>query len=183
MKGQTQDLKVEGLVHEVGDFTLHADFSVARGERAALIGRSGSGKTSLLRVLAGLEAPRSGRIWLGESEITREPAAARQVGLVFQDAALFPALSVLENAIFGLRVRGVSRSSAREQGLEWLDRVGMRAMGDLPVTRLSGGECQRVAFIRALIWRPRLVLLDEPFSALDTELREILRFSIFPRRR
>lgn len=171
------DLQVLEVSFDLGEFRLEANFRIASGERAALIGRSGSGKTTLLRVLAGLERlpPRSGRILLGGDDITERPTRFREIGFVFQDAALFPALSVLENAIFGLRVRGAARKEAEALGLEWIERVGLKKLARAPVQRLSGGERSRVAFIRALIWKPRLLLLDEPFSALDAELRTVLR--------
>jgi putative spermidine/putrescine transport system ATP-binding protein len=172
------DLEVRGLARDVGDFRLTADFIVASGERAALVGRSGSGKTTLLRMLAGLEAPDRGGIRIGERDITRLPPRRRSVGLVFQEPALFPALNVLENAAYGLRMRGIPRREREERALEWLRKLRMESHARSPVHRLSGGERQRVAFIRALIWQPELILLDEPFSALDVELREILRHEL-----
>lgn len=169
------DLKLVSLRKKVGDFVLEADFTVKGGERAALVGRSGIGKTTLLRLIVGLETPEQGQIFLGTSEITPMPARERQIGMIFQESSLFPELSVLENAEFGLKVRGRPRDERRAQVLEWLDRVGMKKDADREVTHLSGGEIQRVAFVRALIWKPRALLLDEPFSALDQGLRHVLR--------
>jgi ABC-type Fe3+/spermidine/putrescine transport system ATPase subunit len=173
------DLRVEGLLKYLGDFALQADFSIGVGERAALLGKSGSGKTTLLRVLAGLEAlsgpADAGNIYLGQREITALSPQKRNVGLVFQDQALFGGLNVLENVTFGLRMRGVGKEERDSLALPWLEKVGLKNLVRAPVGQLSGGEKQRVAFIRALIWRPHLVLLDEPFSALDSELRSVLR--------
>jgi len=167
-------LKVAALRKRIEDFTLDADFELAVGERAALVGRSGSGKTSLLRILAGLEAPDSGTVHLGDENITFLSPQRRGVGIIFQEQALFPALNVLDNVTFGFRMRGmqgIGRDEYETEAMLWLERVGMKKFARSAVGNLSGGERQRIAFIRALIWKPRLMLLDEPFSALDRELR------------
>jgi ABC-type Fe3+/spermidine/putrescine transport system ATPase subunit len=169
------ELRLENLRKRIEDFTLSAQFSLKNGERAALIGKSGSGKTTLLRMIAGLDSQDFGQVWLGGEDITRQPPQKRQIGYVFQEAALFPSLDVLGNAIFGLLRQGVPRREAEKLGLEWLDKVGLSKKARSPIAHLSGGEAQRVAFVRALIWKPRLILLDEPFSALDAELRQGLR--------
>lgn len=173
------ELSVKNLVKVRADFELSANFNVGVGERVALVGKSGSGKTTLLRILAGLEPlvgpSDGGQIWLGNEEITHWTPQKREVGFVFQDAVLFQALSVLDNVTFGLRMKGIPRSERDSMGLEWLDRVGLRSKAHGAVDTLSGGEKQRVAFVRALIWKPRFLLLDEPFSALDRGLRESLR--------
>ncbi len=164
------------------DFTLAADFSLAHGERAALVGKSGIGKTTLLRLIAGLEAPDSGKIYLGNQEVTSWSPQKRRIGFVFQEPALFPSLDVLGNAIFGLLHHsgqpGCSRAEAEKVGMEWLEKVGLAERAHSPVGHLSGGEAQRLAFVRALIWKPQLILLDEPFSALDAELRQELRLEL-----
>ena len=95
--------------------------------------------------------------------------------MIFQDAGMFPALDVLGNATFGLRMRGMAKAEREGEGLRWLERVGLASLARSPVDKLSGGERQRVAFVRAVIWKPRLLLLDEPFSALDAGLRDALR--------
>jgi ABC-type Fe3+/spermidine/putrescine transport system ATPase subunit len=173
------ELSVKGVRKFLGSFRLEADFCVRAGERVALVGKSGCGKTTLLRIISGLEpldAPGdTGNIFLGSHEISRLLPEQREIGFVFQEQALFPALSVLENVTFALRVRGVARSERDAVALPWLERVGLRAEANLPVTTLSGGERQRVAFLRAIVWKPRVLLLDEPFSALDRELRSTLR--------
>ncbi len=180
LPGET--LHVEGLSLSVGerelDFELRADFRVGPGERVVLMGPSGSGKSTLLRAIAGffdgLGAPR-GSVRLGERELFGLPPESRDIGFVFQDQALFPSLTVLENAAFGLRMRGVSRADREARVRPWLEKLGLTRYADSQVGGLSGGEAQRVAFIRALVWKPRLLLLDEPFSALDPALRERLR--------
>jgi ABC-type sulfate/molybdate transport systems ATPase subunit len=175
-------LRLENLrkrvIDSFGDFTLAADFSLAQGERAALIGKSGIGKTTLLRLIAGLETPDSGHVWLGGQDITTWMPQKRRVGFVFQESALFPSLDVLGNVIFGLLQSGVSRPDAEKQGMEWLEKVGLASKADSQIGFLSGGEAQRVAFARALIWKPQVILLDEPFSALDSELRQELRLQL-----
>lgn len=170
------DLSVSHLKVEMPDFVLLADFKVHVGERVALVGKSGSGKTTLLRALAGLEriAP-GGQILLGSEEISKFTPQQRKVGFVFQDQALFESMNVLDNATFALRMQGQARSTRDALALDWLKKVGLHARAYSSIGTLSGGEKQRVAFIRALIGRPRLILLDEPFSSLDAELREGLR--------
>jgi ABC-type Fe3+/spermidine/putrescine transport system ATPase subunit len=173
------DLRVVGLRKVMNGFVLSAEFCIPFSGRTVLSGVSGSGKTTLLRILAGLDPLKkgqdSGKIYLGDQEITNLSPQKRDIGYVFQDQALFLDLNVLENATFGLKVRGESRSQREKRGLEWLEKVGLRAIAYAPIDQLSGGERQRVAFVRALIWKPKLVLLDEPFSALDKDSRERLR--------
>lgn len=168
-------LRLEGFRRELGAFALSADFEVKGGERAGLVGRSGSGKTTLLRLIAGLDAVDAGRVSLDGRDITRLAPEARGIGYVFQEQALFPSLSVLENAAFALRMRGASREEREREAMPWLERVGLAGLAGASVLKLSGGERQRVAFVRALMWKPRVLLLDEPFSALDAGLRASLR--------
>jgi ABC-type Fe3+/spermidine/putrescine transport system ATPase subunit len=173
------DLRVKNLRKHLEPFVLEADFSVHVGERAALVGESGSGKTTLLRILAGLDFLKGsndgGEIFLGTQKITSLPAQKRNMGMVFQDSTLFPHLNVLENVTFGLRMRGVSRQKREEQALFWLEKVDLASRLTTPIVKLSGGEKQRVSFLRALIWKPQVLLLDEPFSSLDFQLRDRLR--------
>jgi ABC-type Fe3+/spermidine/putrescine transport system ATPase subunit len=170
-----EGLEVRGLRHEIGLIRLEADFSLGRADRLVIRASSGAGKSTLLRLIAGLEPLDQGSLRLDGREITSVATPFRNIGMIFQETALFESLSVLENAAFGLRMRGATRRSRREQAMPWLKRVGLADRADDPVGPLSGGEKQRVAFVRALIWKPRLLLLDEPFSALDTELRLGLR--------
>jgi putative spermidine/putrescine transport system ATP-binding protein len=168
-------LRLEQVRKRVADFTLEADFELAPGERACLVGPSGSGKTSLLRLIAGLESPDSGRVRIGSRDLTALAPEKRGIGMIFQEQALFPSMSSIENAAFGLRVRGVPRAERERQARGWLERLGLGSRADAAVGTLSGGERQRVAFVRALIWKPAVLLLDEPFSALDASLRDVLR--------
>ncbi len=171
MTAPHDELHVTALKTKLGSFELSADFSIRAGERVALVGQSGSGKSTLLRTIAGLEPIQEGAITLGATVLHTLAAAQREIGFVFQEPALFPVLSVLENAGFALRMRGLPRADREKQVMPWLERAGLAALRDRAVDALSGGEAQRVAWVRALVWKPRLILLDEPFSALDRETR------------
>jgi ABC-type Fe3+/spermidine/putrescine transport system ATPase subunit len=148
---------------------------VPRGQTVALLGASGSGKSTLLKIIAGLEAPESGSVWLDGQDITAWPPERRRLALMFQDYVLCPHLNVQDNVAFGLVEQGVPRAQARERANGLLQRFGLAGRGRDPVATLSGGEQQRVALARALITQPRALLLDEPFSALDAEMRDSLR--------
>ena len=151
------------------------DLQVAAGETVAVLGPSGSGKSTLLKIIAGLEAPDAGQVWLDGRDISALPPHRRQCGLLFQDFALFPHLNVQDNVAFGLIEQGLRSVRARSQANTLLERFGMQTHALARVWQLSGGEQQRVALARALITAPRILLLDEPFSALDAALRETLR--------
>jgi len=151
------------------------DLQVAAGETVVVLGPSGSGKSTLLKIMAGLEAPDAGEVWLDGRDISALPPHRRQCGLLFQDFALFPHLNVQDNVAFGLIEQGMRSGQARNQANALLDRFGMQTHALARVWQLSGGEQQRVALARALITAPRILLLDEPFSALDAALRETLR--------
>ena len=164
------------LVVDRGAFRLDIELHVAPGEVVALLGPNGAGKTTALRALAGLEPLTDGHIELAGTCLDDGagvfvPAQRRGVGVVFQDYLLFPHLSALENAAFGLRSRGISRVPARASAYEWLGRVGLTEFARRRPRQLSGGQAQRVALARALATRPDLLLLDEPLAALDARTR------------
>ncbi|HEX7327330.1 MAG TPA: ABC transporter ATP-binding protein [Casimicrobiaceae bacterium] len=150
-----------------------ADFSleVQPGEVMALLGPSGSGKTTALRAVAGFVAPTSGRILIGDTDVTAMPPYLRGIGMVVQQYALFPHMRVEQNVAFGLRAAGASRAAIAPRVTECLTMVGMAAYARRYPHELSGGQQQRVAIARALAIRPRVLLLDEPLSALDAQLR------------
>jgi ABC-type Fe3+/spermidine/putrescine transport system ATPase subunit len=151
------------------------NLQVAPGQTVALLGPSGSGKSTLLKIIAGLEWPASGSVWLDGQDISDWPPEKRRLALMFQDFALFPHLNLQDNVAFGLVEQGMGRAAAREKAQALLQRFGLGGRGAERVDTLSGGEQQRVALGRALITQPRALLLDEPFSALDAELRVSLR--------
>jgi iron(III) transport system ATP-binding protein len=150
-------------------------FSVAPGELLALIGASGSGKTTTLRIAAGYETPDTGRVLLGVDDITKLPPQKRGFGMVFQHYALFPHMPVEENVAFGLEARGVSKPERLERARKTLASVGLEKAGKRQIQSLSGGEQQRVALARALVIEPKVLLLDEPLSNLDPTLRASTR--------
>ncbi len=149
--------------------------SVAPGQTVALLGASGSGKSTLLNIITGLETPETGSVWLDGQDISDWPPERRRLALMFQDFALFPHLNLQDNVAFGLVEQGVARTVARSRADGLLQRFGLGGRGRERVGTLSGGEQQRVALARALITQPSALLLDEPFSALDADLRADLR--------
>lgn len=154
---------------------VEISLSMDRGASLALLGPSGCGKSSVLRMIAGLLAPDSGSVVLDGTDITALPPGRRRVGMVFQDHALFPHLSVEDNIGYGLVSQGMSRKESRASAAEWLERFGLAGFARRRIDTLSGGEKQRVALARTLAVNPRLVLFDEPLSALDADLRKRLR--------
>jgi sulfate transport system ATP-binding protein len=170
-------IRVENLVKSFGRTRVVDDvsFEIRPGELVALLGPSGGGKSTVLRMIAGLEAADSGQVWLDGERVDHLHARERQVGFVFQHYALFRHMSVAENIAFGLSVRSVPRAEQRERVDTLLEVMGLRGLGDRAPAQLSGGQRQRVALARALAPRPKLLLLDEPVGAVDAKVREELR--------
>lgn len=156
------------------DAVRDASFCVGGGEIRALLGASGSGKSTVLRAIAGLERPTAGRIVVDGDDVTSLPTHQRGVGMVFQRGELFPHRSVAKNIAFGLEIAKWDSQAKTERVAELLDLVGLSGFEDRPIDTLSGGQAQRVALARSLAPRPRVLLLDEPLSALDRTLRERL---------
>lgn len=170
-------IQVQHITKRFGQFTALDDVSlnVPGGELLALLGPSGSGKTTLLRIIAGLESPDSGSVHHDETDVTNVAPRERQVGFVFQHYALFRHMTVFENVAFGLRIRKVPRDEVTARVLEHLSLVRLEGLEKRYPAQLSGGQRQRVALARALAVRPRMLLLDEPFGALDAKVRQELR--------
>jgi sulfate/thiosulfate transport system ATP-binding protein len=170
-------ITVEGLTKRFGSFEAVRDvsFTAAAGSITALLGPSGSGKSTVLRMIAGLEVPTEGRIWLGDEELTAMSVQERAVGFVFQHYALFRHMNVADNVAFGLRVRKEPKEARAARVAELLELVQMSNFAARYPDQLSGGQRQRVALARALAPRPQVLLLDEPFGALDAKVRQDLR--------
>ena len=170
---QAAEIGASGIGKEFGQFTALADvtLTVARGEFLTLLGPSGSGKTTFLMVLSGFEAPTSGRLSLDGRDMTDMPAETRGFGMVFQGYALFPHMTAEENIAFPLKVQGRTGAEVRRRVAEMVEMVGLGGHGHKRPSGLSGGQQQRVALARALAYGPPVLLLDEPFSALDKNLR------------
>lgn len=166
--------KFFGEVKAVNDITIHID----EGELITFVGPSGCGKTTLLRTVAGFHEPTSGEIYLDNENITNLPPEQRETGMVFQNYALFPHMTVLENVAYGLKLRKLSKSEITKRAKEALAQVRLDGYDDRKPSELSGGQQQRVAIARSLVLRPKVLLLDEPLSNLDANLRTIMRDEI-----
>jgi putative spermidine/putrescine transport system ATP-binding protein len=173
-------LLLSGIVKRYGTQAVvdGLDFSIRSGEFVSLLGPSGCGKTTLLRIIAGLIACDAGRVVVGDTDVTKLPAHRRNIGVVFQSYALFPHLTVGENIAFGLKAHGVQGTELAAGVSQALKAVQLSALADRPISALSGGQQQRVAVARAIATRPRLILLDEPLSALDRKLRETMQIEL-----
>lgn len=170
-------IQIDHLCKYFGNFTAVDDvsFTVNDGEFVTLLGPSGSGKSTILRLISGLEMPDAGSIEVNGEDVTRIPVQERKVGFVFQHYALFRHMNLRENVAFGLKVRGVKKNVRDAKANELLELVGLRGLEHRMPSQLSGGQRQRVALARALAPEPGMLLLDEPFGALDARLRKELR--------
>jgi ABC-type Fe3+/spermidine/putrescine transport system ATPase subunit len=170
-------LKLDSISKSFGDKPVLHDISmeIGKGERFTLLGQSGCGKSTLLRMIAGFETPDKGKIWVEGHEISSLPIEKRPVGMIFQNYALFPHMTVYDNIAVGPRVRKVAESEIEKRIDELLEITHLRDLKNSYPQNISGGEAQRVALARAVINRPKILLLDEPLSALDPSLRKHLR--------
>src|SRR5258706_13057998 len=178
--GSSAAIRVRGRRKNYGPVVAidDVDLDIMRGEFFTLLGPSGSGKTTLLRLIAGFERPDGGTIELGGREISRVPPYARDVNTVFQDYALFPHMSVMQNIEYGMRVRGVRKPERRNRAQRALDMVRLTGLGERKPAQLSGGKGQRVALARAIVNEPHVLLLDEPLGALDLKLRQEMQIEL-----
>jgi len=174
---ETPAVTVDHCTRAYGDFVAVNDVSleIRQGEFFTLLGSSGSGKTTTLRMIAGFERPDAGRILIGGHDVTWQPAHRRNVHTVFQDYALFPHMTVFNNVAFSLRVKRHSRDDLRKSVMEAIEMVQLAGFEKRKPTQLSGGQQQRVALARALVDHPSVLLLDEPLSALDAKIRGEVR--------
>ncbi|QRM33386.1 ABC transporter ATP-binding protein [Microvirga sp. VF16] len=179
--GDDAFLKLKGITKRYGTRHLAVDdldINLPKGKLLGLLGPSGCGKTTTLRMIAGLLDITDGQITVGGDDISHKPPHKRDIGLVFQNYALFPHLTVAQNVAFGLEMRGVSRIGARDRVEQALEMVRLPGYGNRKPKEMSGGQQQRVALARALVIRPRILLLDEPLSNLDAKLRDDMRIEI-----
>jgi spermidine/putrescine ABC transporter ATP-binding subunit len=173
-------LSIRNVAKQFGKNVVLRDISldVAEGEFLTILGESGSGKTTLLRIIAGFETASAGEVWMGEERLDREPPYQRRVNTVFQHYALFPHLTVEQNVAYGLRVAKRPEAEIASRVEEALAKVKMSAHAKSKPSKISGGQQQRIALARALVNRPRLLLLDEPLSALDANLRRQMQVEL-----
>ncbi len=173
-------IHIQGLTKKYGQFFAldSVSLDVKSGEFITLLGPSGSGKTTLLMAIAGFNRPDAGSIRFGETEMILRPPHQREVGMVFQSYALFPHMTVAENVAFPLKLRRVGAGECAERVAAALSTVQLSDLGDRNIAQLSGGQRQRVALARAFVFRPRILLMDEPLSALDKKLREQMQIEL-----
>lgn len=173
-------VELKGVSKSFGDVDAVSDvnLSIREGEFVTLLGPSGSGKTTLLNLIAGMARPSRGRIEIRGSDVTRSSANERDLGMVFQNYALMPHMTVFENIAFPLRVRRLPKSQIKKKVAEVLDLVQLPHVEDRKPKELSGGQQQRVALARCIVYNPALILLDEPLGALDKKLREYMQLEI-----
>jgi ABC-type Fe3+/spermidine/putrescine transport system ATPase subunit len=178
--GRATLLSIRNVAKRFGKNVVLRDISleVAEGEFLTILGESGSGKTTLLRIIAGFETASAGELWMGEERLDREPPYRRRVNTVFQHYALFPHLTVEQNVAYGLRVAKRPEAEIASRVEEALEKVRMSAHAKSKPSKISGGQQQRIALARALVNRPRLLLLDEPLSALDANLRRQMQVEL-----
>ncbi len=174
------ELRLEGIAKTFGEVVAldQVSLTVQRGELLTILGPSGSGKTTLLKVVAGFETPDQGSVKVDGVEIARLPPAERDIGMVFQNYALFPHLNVRRNVAFPLEMRNTAKGEIERRVTDALNLVELAGFDERLPRQLSGGQQQRVALARAIVFNPRLLLLDEPFGALDRKLREMLQLEV-----
>lgn len=177
---ESNGVRIEQLRKNFGDVQAlrPLDLEIAPGEFLTLLGPSGSGKSTLLNIIAGFLDPDGGRLMLGDTDVTALPPRQRNIGMVFQNYALFPHMSVAENVAYGLKVRNVRGADLKRRVDSALEMVQLSAFGSRAIQQLSGGQQQRVALARAMVIEPDLLLMDEPLGALDRQLRKHVQLEI-----
>lgn len=174
------EIVVENVSKQFGNFKAldQVNLEIKHGSLVSLLGPSGSGKSSLLRVIAGLEHPNTGKIWIAGQNATHQSVQNRNIGFVFQHYALFKHMTIRENFTFGLKIRKPQKARTKARVEELLELIQLSGLGDRYPSQLSGGQRQRVALARALAVEPQVLLLDEPFGALDAKVRNDQRFNL-----
>lgn len=168
-------LEIQNLHMDYENISIDFSATLEKGKTLAIVGHSGSGKSTILRMIAGLlPSGKNAKIHLDKKDITKLPPNKRDIGMVFQSPCLFEHLKIIDNATFALDCKGMSKKQRHEIGRDWLKRFGLDSMENRFPHTLSGGEAQRVSLVRTLIAEPKVVLFDEPFSALDAPLRKKL---------
>lgn len=168
-------LEIQNLHMDYENISIDFSATLEKGKTLAIVGHSGSGKSTILRMIAGLlPSGKNAKIHLDNKDITKLPPNKRGIGMVFQSPCLFEHLKIIDNATFALDCKGISKKQRQEIGKDWLKRFGLDSMENRLPHTLSGGEAQRVSLVRTLIAEPKVVLFDEPFSALDAPLRKKL---------
>lgn len=168
-------LEIQNLHMDYENISIDFSVTLEKGKTLAIVGHSGSGKSTILRMIAGLlPSGKNAKIHLDNKDITKLPPNKRDIGMVFQSPCLFEHLKIIDNATFALDCKGISKKQRQEIGKDWLKRFGLDSMENRLPHTLSGGEAQRVSLVRTLIAEPKVVLFDEPFSALDAPLRKKL---------
>ena len=180
MKNTSLNISIENVTKKYDEFYALKDISlnITSGEFITLLGPSGSGKTTLLMVLAGFTNPDHGSVKFGDEEVILKPPHLRGIGMVFQNYALFPHMTVEQNVGYPQKLRGVSKSETAKTVDEALSTVKLEGLGHRRVDELSGGQRQRVALARAIVFKPKILLMDEPLSALDKKLREEMQIEL-----
>jgi ABC-type Fe3+/spermidine/putrescine transport system ATPase subunit len=173
-------IELRNVTKRYGDLLANdaINLKIRRGELMTLLGPSGCGKTTALRCITGHNIPDEGEVWIDGQNVTHVPTHKRELGMVFQNFALFPHMTVFDNVGFPLMIRHTDRAERRERVMEALRLIHMESYADHYPRQLSGGQQQRVGLARALVYRPKVLLLDEPLSNLDAKLREEMRFEI-----
>src|SRR6266702_6066418 len=176
----TASVTIEGIEKRFGDHwaVRPTSFDISAGTLTTLVGPSGSGKTTILKMIAGFEEPTGGRIIVSGTDVTRRPPHLRDIGFVFQQYALFPHLTVFANVAYPLKMRHVANADIKERVNEALSLVRLEGLDNRYPSQLSGGQQQRVALARAIVFRPPILLMDEPMSALDKRLRDEMQYEI-----
>ncbi len=180
MKSSSLNISIKDVTKTYGSFYAlkNIDLEVTSGEFLTLLGPSGSGKTTLLMVLAGFTSPDYGSVKFGEEEVVLKPPHLRDIGMVFQNYALFPHMNVEQNVGYPQKLRGINKADMKTTVDEALATVKLDGLGHRGVSELSGGQKQRVALARAIVFRPKILLMDEPLSALDKKLREEMQIEL-----